>query len=264
MSLSAEAREALQTVAARMMDARSILFITGAGLSADSDLPTYRGVGGLYNDEHTTEGIPIEEALSGTMLARRPEIAWGHISRIEMACRDALFNRGHQVIAHFEKALERVWVLTQNVDGFHRKAGSRNVIDIHGDVSRLLCTVCPWTEEVEDFSHLTELPPKCPVCGGLVRPDVVLFGEMLPEQKLNTLLREGERGFDMVFSVGTSALFPYIYQPVVQAAQMGVPTVEIDPGETDLSDLVAHRVKARAAVALDYLWSLLPHHHEAV
>ncbi len=260
MTLSQHDKAQLEKVAKKLTSCRSALFITGAGLSADSNLPTYRGVGGLYNDEHTEEGVPIEEALSIGMLHRRPELCWHHISRIEMSCRDATFNRGHEVIAAFEKRLERVCVLTQNVDGFHRRAGSKNVIDIHGDVGQLICTKCEYRERVTDYSHM-QIPPKCPDCNSLVRPDVVLFGEMLPHDKLGKLYQQAELGFDMVFTIGTSSLFPYIVEPVMAAKSMGIPTVEINPGHTDLSRMVAFKISAGAAESLDYLWTLVAQRH---
>jgi len=256
MTLSQADKAQLEEVALKLSRCRSALFITGAGLSADSNLPTYRGVGGLYNDEDTEEGIPIEEALSGTMLHRQPELCWHHISRIEVSCRGATFNRGHEVIAAFEKKLERVCVLTQNVDGFHRGAGSKNVIDIHGDICRLLCTRCTYREVVSDYSHL-QMPPKCPDCSALIRPDVVLFGEMLPHDKLAQLYQQTELGFDMVFTIGTSSLFPYIVEPVMTAKSWGVPTVEINPGHTDLSRMVSYKIHAGAAESLDFLMGLV-------
>src|ERR1039458_6334427 len=88
---------------------RSILFITGAGISADSGLPTYRGIGGLYNAEHPEEGLPIEEILSGEMLRCRPELTWKYLGQIEQATRGAQFNRAHEVIAEMESSFERVW-----------------------------------------------------------------------------------------------------------------------------------------------------------
>src|SRR5262245_63857330 len=96
--------------------ARSVMFVTGAGMSADSGLPTYRGVGGLYEGGQTEEGIPIEEMLSGEMMQVKPEFTWKYLRQIEKTCRGAKFNRGHEVIAEFEKRLPRVWTLTQNVD----------------------------------------------------------------------------------------------------------------------------------------------------
>jgi NAD-dependent deacetylase len=243
----------IEDVAALLASSRSVLFITGAGISADSGLPTYRGIGGLYEDADAEEGIPIEVALSGSMLHARPEVAWRHIHRIEAACRGARFNRAHAIIAELEKRLPRVWVLTQNVDGFHRDAGSRNLIEIHGNVHHLSCTQCAWRERVPDFSALA-MPPHCQDCGGLVRPDVVLFGEWLPRAAVDELTTQLERGFDLVFSVGTTSAFPYIAAPVVTARRAGLPTVEINPGNTEVSHFAEYRLRAGARDALEALW----------
>lgn len=231
-----------------LKNAKRVLAITGAGISADSGLPTYRGVGGLYDDQVTDDGIAIEDALSGPMFRRRPELTWKHIRQIEEACRDATPNDGHRVLADWEDRFE-VCVLTQNVDGFHRAAGSSQVIDIHGDTRDLYCPVCTWQDVVENYAHLAPVPT-CPQCGAVIRPRVVLFGEMLDPLKLAHLFANLERGFDVVFSIGTSALFPYIMKPVVDARQAGVPTVEINPRDTDLSGIVTHRVRTGAAAAL--------------
>jgi NAD-dependent deacetylase len=231
---------------------RRILFITGAGLAADSGLPTYRGVGGLYEDKETDEGIPIEVALSGEMMEQAPSVCWKYIAQVEAACRGAKPNRAHEVIAWLETKKEVV-TLTQNVDGLHRSAGAKNVIEIHGDVHRLACTSCPFEERVENYAGL-EIPPSCARCGSLVRPRVVLFGEALPHEEVARLMDELQRGFDLVFSVGTTSVFPYISGPVLEARARGVPTIEINPGWTEVSPVVSIRVAERAAVALDEIW----------
>jgi NAD-dependent deacetylase len=255
MNFSSANENVLDQIASLLAQAQSVLFVTGAGISAGSGVPTYRGVGGLYNDDTVAaEGFRIEEVLSGSMFQRRPELTWKHLLTIERACRGATFNRGHEVISAFERALDRVWTLTQNVDGFHRLAGSRNVIDIHGDLHTLLCTRCDHRDVVSDYTHL-QLPPRCPRCDGIVRPDVVLFDEMLPRHKLEALWRELDRGFDLVFSIGTSSLFPYITEPVLQALDRKIPTVEINPSQTELSGEVAFKLSASATDALDALWS---------
>lgn len=246
----------IQRVAERLRDCESVLFITGAGLSADSGLPTYRGVGGMYEVDDTEEGLPIEELLSGEMLRSRPDLTWKYLAQIGNACQGATYNRGHEVIAAFETAIKRTWVLTQNVDGFHKAAGSSNVIDIHGDMHDLWCTGCTWRTRIEEFSEITTLPPRCPKCERVVRPYVVLFNEMLPFDKVDRLEAELRRGFDVMIAVGTSALFPYIAGPVFEAAQTDTLTVEINPGETELSDVVDIRVPMRAAEALDALWTV--------
>jgi NAD-dependent deacetylase len=234
--------------------ASSLLFITGAGLSADSGLPTYRGIGGLYNSGETEEGMPIEVALSGQTFERRPDICWKYIHQIETACRGATHNRGHEVIAEMESHFERVWVLTQNVDGFHRSAGSTNVIDIHGDVHALLCTQCGVRWRVENYEGVDPVP-LCVDCNGLVRPDVVLFGEMLPMVKVHLMTRELSYGFDAIFSVGTTSLFPYIAAPVFEAAQRGIATVEINPGDTAVTPFVDVKLEMGAAEAFEAIWT---------
>jgi NAD-dependent deacetylase len=249
----------ISQVAMILKKAEKILFITGAGLSADSGLPTYRGVGGLYDDKHTDEGIPIEEALSGEMLERRPEITWKYLWQIGSACSGKKFNRGHEVIALIEEMKPGTWVLTQNIDGFHRTAGSKNLIEVHGNASELYCVNCNFETSSECFlsgyGSEIQLPPKCPECKGLIRPNVVLFGEMLPERALKQMSMLETMKIDAVLSVGTSVVFPYISRPVMIARQAGVPTVEINPSDTGLSDIVDFRIKAGAAETLNSIWN---------
>lgn len=232
--------------------AQRLLVITGAGLSADSGLPTYRGIGGLYRDGATAEGIPVEQALSGHMLATNPQLSWKYMLQIATCCRNAKYNRGHEVIAAMEKYF-RVCVLTQNVDGFHRDAGSKNVIDIHGDMRNLRCMNCSYRCSSESCLN-SEIPPRCDKCNALMRPDVVLFGEMLDLSKTEKLACELGKGFDLVFSIGTSSLFPYIAGPVFHARQLGISIVEINPEDSQVSQIVDIKLAQRAAPALDKIW----------
>jgi NAD-dependent deacetylase len=243
---------AVDRVAGLLREARSVLFITGAGISADSGLPTYRGIGGLYDHAGTEDGVSIEAALSGGMLARNPALTWKYIGQIERACRDARHNAAHEALAAFEAHLPRACILTQNVDGFHRDAGSKNVIEIHGDIHELFCPACRWERRVPSYMAL-EMPPRCPRCAQIVRPRVVLFGEILPAGAVAALGRELAEGFDVIVSIGTTSVFPYIAGPVVLASRAGIPTVEINPGKTVVSSLVTHKLAARAAPALDAL-----------
>jgi NAD-dependent deacetylase len=239
--------------AARVLaPARSILFVTGAGISADSGLPTYRGVGGLYEDDVTEEGLPVEVLLSGETFARHPGRTWKYLGAIERACRGARPNRAHEVIALLGRERERVVVLTQNVDGLHRAAGSGDVIEIHGNLHDLACTRCDWGETVDDYARLP-IPPACPRCSGAVRPAVVLFGEMLPRPAVARLEEELRRGFDAVVSIGTTSVFPYVAAPVRMARAWGAGTVEVNPGESEVSGLVDVRLRCGAAAAMDAL-----------
>lgn len=250
--MSTDTEATLDAVAGHLATARRILFITGAGISADSGLPTYRGIGGLYEDSLTDEGFRIEDALSGEMLEARPDITWKYLAQIERNCRGAGPNAAHHAIARLEEEFASVLVFTQNIDGLHQAAGSRNVIEIHGDLHRLRCQACGLREQVESLENRA-IPPECPRCEAIMRPEVVLFGEQLPSAELERFYDELERGFDLVFSVGTTSVFPYIAQPVVWAAQAGIPTVEINPSETRVSRFVAHKLPLGAAAAMQAL-----------
>ena len=177
----------IRNAAKIIRSSRSVLVITGAGLSADSGMPTYRGVSGLYNrDTYVTlqrnsrhryctyliqyklrnDGMSIEDALSGSTFTRDPALCWKYIRELELACSRASPNRGHHILAEWETKFERFLVLTQNIDGFHKIAGSRNLIEIHGDVRSLECTNCSWQCDNSEAEHLKNtLPPLCPKCG---------------------------------------------------------------------------------------------------
>jgi len=250
------AQSEIAEIARRLRDCSSILFVTGAGISADSGLPTYRGIGGLYEQKSTDDGIPIEAALSGAMFRRDPALTWKYIHQIESACRKAGPNRAHHVIADLEHRFERVWTLTQNVDGLHHAAGSARVIDIHGDVHRLVCTRCGHGWRVVNYAGL-DIPPSCPECDSLVRPEVVLFGEMLPMDRVQLLQTELTKGFDAVFTVGTTSVFPYIAEPVIDARRHGRMTIEINPGTSEVSHIVDFRLRMGAAHVMEQLVAAL-------
>jgi len=247
----------LHTVAEALSRARRVAVLTGAGMSADSGLPTYRGIGGLYNDAEIEQGMPIEEILHAYTLARNPALAWKYIAQIGHACRRAGTNPGHAVLARWQDRFD-LWVVTQNVDGFHRRAGSRQVVELHGNLEQLYCCACMAEFDGGDFDF-EFLPPRCPACDGLVRPRVVLFGEMLPVDALDAWEREAARGFDVMLVVGTTALFPYVHEPIARATRRGCVTVEINPDRTLLSDHVTHRIEHGARSTLEALERLLAH-----
>lgn len=247
----------IQRIATAIKQAERILLITGAGLSADSGLPTYRGLGGLYNG-HTDEGLPIEAALSGSMLQRDPALCWKYLAELGKACLSAQPNAGHRAIAELQRRKPECWLLTQNIDGYHRAAGSpaERLIEIHGELAPLYCQSCGAVDP-QLAEHLSRpLPPKCRQCGGVLRPPVVLFEEMLPERAIGTLYAELRKGFAVVISIGTSASFPYIVEPVLRTRQAGGFTAEINPTRTDLSAAVDVHLQSRA---LDVLPELLRH-----
>lgn len=238
-------------IAHRLRAAYRVLFITGAGISADSGLPTYRGVGGLYNDGETEDGLSIEDALSGECFAVRPDITWKYLAQIQHNCEGVSPNSAHHAIAGLERLLETV-ILTQNVDGLHGKAGSTNVIEIHGTLNERFCPSCGAPADASD----RDVPPRCSRCGEVVRPTVVLFGEALPDVAVDRLHDELAQGFDMVFVIGTSAVFPYVVEPVVRAIRAGIPTVEINPHQTQLSPHVDYYIPRGAAEAMSAIYQV--------
>jgi NAD-dependent deacetylase len=267
-------KQQLEKLAAELRQAKRLLFITGAGISADSGLPTNRGVGGLYNTEQTEEGYPIEQCLSASMFRVRPDITWKYMRLIGEAVIQCQPNPAHKIIAKWEKEFaqrgDKVVVFTQNIDGYHRLAGSENVLEIHGSLGEFYCTECAW-ETVLDLQknssaleeRLKELAgdsvPKCPECGAVIRPRIVMFEEMLPREVLMQFQEEFDdgRGFDIVFSIGTSAMFPYITGPMYEAIRCGKTTVEINPVKGELSHRVAYYLPMGAADALTQLDALM-------
>ena len=255
----------LKAVAAELRLAKRVLFITGAGISADSGLPTYRGVGGLYNSGKTEEGYPIEQCLSASMFRLRPDITWKYMFQIGEAVMKCQPNSAHQIVAQWEKKFAqrdgKIVVFTQNIDGYHRLAGSENVLEIHGSLEKLVCTKCSWKSRLNlhdptSIEHLKLLcqnsVPLCPKCGSVIRPRIVMFEEMLPQKVLTQFEEEFDNGngFDMVFSIGTSAMFPYITGPVQRAIRCGKTTVDVNPVASELSHQVTYHLPMGAADAL--------------
>jgi NAD-dependent deacetylase len=146
------------------------------------------------------------------------------------------------------------------MDGFHHDAGSPNVIAIHGQLRQIRCTKCAWRETVSDYTHLPDLP-RCGSCSAALRPDVVLFGEMLPEAGIREMNYQLREGFDLVFSIGTTSAFPYISYPVELARQRDKPSVEINLSTTHVSGIVRYRLALGAAVALDAIWTRYKEKH---
>ena len=191
-------RESLDRAVRMLQAAETLCVLTGAGVSAESGIPTFRGSDGLW------EGHPIEDVASPRGWQKNPQRVWNfyHTRRANVARTKP--NPGHEALVRMERRWgERFTLITQNVDGLHRAAGSRNLIEIHGSLRRTRCLQCG---DVADRG-LEELEgiPECPECGGILRPDIVWFGEMLPPQ----LWRASEtavQNCDVMLVVGTSAV----------------------------------------------------------
>lgn len=249
--------ERIRRVAQAIERAERILIISGAGLSADSGLPTYRGLGGLYNG-CTEDGLPIESVLSASMLRDNPALCWKYLAELGRACLAARPNAAHQAIAALQRRKPLCQVLTQNIDGLQRAAGSppAQLIEIHGELAPLYCQRCGRVDSDLQRHLQRPLPPRCADCDGMLRPPVVLFEERLPEAALAQLRTGLREGFEVVLAVGTSASFPYIVEPVLQTRRHGGLTVEVNPQSTRLSAQVDVHLPGRA---FDVLLALLGH-----
>lgn len=242
----------LDAVAGLLTQAKSALFITGGGLSMDSGLSHYRGLPGLER-KTKDDGRLIEAALSAETLRRKPSATWRYLLEMDARVRQAQPNRGHEVLAELERDLERAVVMTVNVDRFHQRAGSRNVIEMHGALHDLMCTRCELSTRHEEGFDRLAIPPQCRTCGTVLRPDMPLFGETLPADPFTRLQAELEAGFDLVMVIGISSMFPYLARPVLVAKADGVPTVEIGPYNTDLSEVVDFRFRGSPMRVLDLI-----------
>ena len=226
---------------------RPLVALTGAGISAESGVPTFRGKGGLWRDYHpqqlaTPEAFRQDPALVWEWYAWRRELI--------AAC---LPNPAHRTLVQMERVMEDVTVITQNVDGLHQAAGSEHVLELHGNIWRMRCTDCG--NGITDHGvPLPKLPPRCPSCGGLLRPDVVWFGESLPREVLDEAWRVVGRCRTMLV-VGTSAVVePAASLPVV-ARRSGARLVEINPDVTRLSEYAHQVLRAPAGEALPWWWA---------
>jgi len=224
-----------------------VAVLTGAGISAESGVPTFRGEEGLWRD-YSPQQLATPEAFR-----RDPDLVWAWYAwRRELiaACRP---NAAHRTLAKMEQVLNGVTLITQNIDGLHQAAGNQHVLELHGNIWRLRCTRCDYLTE-DHRVPLPDLPPRCPACDGLLRPDVVWFGESLPREVLNVAWAAAACCRTMLV-VGTSAVVqPAASLPLV-ALRNGARLVEINPQETYLSKHADAVLREPAGEALPRWWS---------
>ena len=233
--------------------AKSVLVITGSGLSAESNLAHHRGFPGLARKPGGDDGKRFDAALATETLQNRPLATWQLLVEMDAAIRAVRPNRGHEVLATLEERLPRLTILTTNVDRMHQRAGSRNVIEMHGAMYDLACTRCELVTRHSSFEKL-ELPPACATCGAVLRPDMPLFGEPLRDEPFSRVQAELDRGVDLVAGIGIVTLFPYTARPLLVAKSEGIRTIEIGLHQTDVSDLVDVRLRAPVARSLDKIY----------
>jgi NAD-dependent deacetylase len=223
-----------------------IAVLTGAGISAESGVPTFRGEAGLWRQYHP------EELATPAAFARDPELVWewydwrrGLIAR----CRP---NPAHYTLADIEARLPDFTLITQNVDGLHRLVGNQRVLELHGDIWRMRCTH-EGTTRLDRTTPLPDIPPRCAGCGALLRPDVVWFGESLPADVLESAFA-ASAACHLMLVVGTSAVVQPAASLPLFAKQNGAALVEINPQSTPLTDYADLSLRQPAAQALPQLW----------
>lgn len=234
---------ARKRVADRLATAHRVLAITGAGISAESGIPTFRGKDGWWRREDPTK--------LATQLAfdRDPSYVWEWYEYRRGLVGEADPNLGHGALARWESAGREVLVATQNVDDLHERAGSGDVVHIHGSIWRVRCQGC-GREREEPRHPLPERPPRCERCGELERPAVVWFGEMLPSDPIRRVEAFLSGGVELAVVVGTEASFGYIQGFARAARRAGALLVEVNPSETVLSGVVDIRLAGPAGEVL--------------
>ncbi len=225
--------------------AKSVTLLTGAGVSAESGVPTFRDAQtGLWAT------FRPEDLATPTAFRRNPRLVWEWYAWRRQLVAGAKPNPAHRALAEMEKLFPQFHLITQNVDGLHQRAGSRNVIELHGNITRTKCfdegTIVPAWNETGD------VPPKCPNCGGLLRPDVVWFEEPMPEAEMELATRASAT-CEIFFSIGTSTVvYPAASLPF-EALRSGATVVEINPQPTPFTEQAHFVLTGAAGVVLPAL-----------
>lgn len=224
---------------------RRVAVLTGAGISQESGLPTFRdGQSGLWA-QYRPEDLATPQAFE-----RNPQLVWEWYATRRLKAGEVRPNAGHYALAAMERRIARFTLITQNVDGLHQRAGSKNVIELHGNITRVRCSGCE--ERFTEWEEPERGVPACPRCGAKLRPDVVWFGEMLPPRALN-LAMEAAQSCQVFFSIGTSARVEPAASLPHLARLAGAVVVEVNVNETPLTPYADYVLPGRAGEILPAL-----------
>jgi NAD-dependent deacetylase len=228
-----------------LCDAERVIVLTGSGISAESGVPTFREAQTGLWARYDPQQLATPEAFG-----RDPRLVWEWYEWRRDLVAQAEPNQGHLALAELERRIPDFILVTQNVDGLHARAGSRNVVELHGNILRSKCSLEGEVTEPEEYDGT--VPPQCPRCGAFLRPDVVWFGEMLPPAALG-IASEAARGCDLLFWIGTSSLvYPAAALPY-ETLEVGATLVKINPSETPLSRQADYSLRGPAGEVLPKL-----------
>ncbi len=223
----------------KLKDAKRIAFVTGAGISQESGIPTFRGKDGLWRNYDVMKLATINAFYDN------PKLVWEWYNERRKNIFSAEPNLGHKAIAELEKFVEVV-VLTQNIDGLHQKAGSTDVLELHGSIVKIKCSVCDFKSEI--LTEFTDMPPLCK-CGNILRPDVVWFGESLPKDIWQEAMIHASK-CDVMVVVGTSLVVSPANTLPIYAKQNNAIIIEINPDETIMSSDMDFSIRSTSVMAL--------------
>lgn len=225
--------------------ARRVAVLTGAGISAESGVPTFReaqtGLWAEYNPQ---------ELATPRAFRRNPKLVWEWYAWRRELVTTADPNAGHLALVTMEQQISDFTLITQNVDGLHARAGSKSIIELHGNIMRTKCF--DNHHVVDEWEEGGEVPPRCPVCNGRLRPDVVWFGESLPHKALQSAITAAAE-CDLFFTIGTSAIVQPAASLPLTALENGIPVVEINPQQTQITPYVDYTLAGPAGEILPAL-----------
>lgn len=236
-------------LAARLTAARHVVVLTGAGVSAESGVPTFRDAQtGLWS-RYRPEELATPEAFEAD-----PDTVWSWYEWRRELVGQARPNAAHHALARLQSLLPRLTLVTQNVDGLHQRAGSTGVVEFHGNLFDNRCLSC--ARPATDVARPCPRPPRCAACGGLIRPGVVWFGEAIPPEALQRSF-SAAGACDLFLSVGTSALVYPAAGLARQAVAAGALLVEVNPVPTDLASIAGFVLTGPAGTILPTLCEAL-------
>jgi len=234
-----------ESIKDQIKENRKIVFVTGAGISQESGIPTFRGKDGLWRNYDAMKLATIDAFYEN------PKLVWEWYNERRENIFSVSPNQGHKAIADLEK-YAKVVILTQNIDGLHQKAGSSEVLELHGSIVKIKCAVCDFRDEI--ITKFSEIPPLCK-CGNILRPDVVWFGESLQEDVWNHAMIQASQ-CDIMIIVGTSLVVSPANTLPIYAKQNNAYLIEINPEKTEMSSEMDLTINDTSANVLPKIISL--------